>query len=134
MVIFLAVHFSQRAGPGSEILGKGKNRAAIYQAETGDDAIGGNFQLFHAEIDATVFDKDVSFPESPRVEKVIQAFPGCEFAGFMLLGHSLRPTHGFELGFFLLQFLDPLGHCFHRRLQYVELPLSHACWARARKG
>jgi hypothetical protein len=67
------VHLPQGAGPGGEVLGKGEHRPAVHPAETGDHPVRRDFHLFHAEIDAAVFDKNIGLPEGARVKEQVQA-------------------------------------------------------------
>jgi len=92
------------------------NRPAIDPAKPGDDSIGRDFHLFHAEIDAAMFDKNICFPEGARIKEQIQAFPGRKLAAFMLLFHSLGAAHGLDPSFPFIEFLKLVSHGFHEKL------------------
>lgn len=96
------MHFPQAAGPGGEILGKGEDRASVDLAVAGDDAVGGNLHLFHAEIAATMDDKGIHFPEGPGIEEEIHPFAGGQFAFFLVLGHRFFTAHLQKLCFPIL--------------------------------
>ena len=78
--IFLACISPQRPGPGGEVLGKGEHRAAVHPAEAGDHPVRRDLHLLHAEVDAAVRDKNIGFPEGPRVKEEVQTLPGGELA------------------------------------------------------
>ena len=67
-------------------------------------------------------DKNIGFPEGPGVKKEVQALPGGELAGLVLLLHRLGAAHGLDLLFPLLQLLKLLSHSFHRRLLFNISP------------
>ncbi len=89
------MHLAQGARPGGEVLGEGEAPGRPFTlAEAGDDTVGGDLHLFHAEVDAAVGDEHIGFLEGPGVEKEVQALPGGELAAGVLLLHRLGSTHG----------------------------------------
>ncbi len=106
------MHLAQAPGPGGEVLGEGKDRAAVNLAEAGDDAVRRDLDLFHAEVDRAVGDEHIGFLEGPGVEKEVQALPGRELAAGVLLLHRLGPAHALDLRLPLPQLLDLLATVF----------------------
>ena len=85
------MHLAQTPRPGGEVLGKGEDRTAVNFAVAGDHPVRRDVDLLHAEVDAAVGDEHIGFLEGAGIEKEVQALPGRELAGGLLLLHRAFP-------------------------------------------
>src|SRR5262249_34933140 len=80
----LRMGLRQRAAEHGEILGEGKDGAAIDGAEAGDDAVAGNLALLHAEFVGAVLDEHVELLERGAVHQQFHALARGELAALVL--------------------------------------------------
>jgi hypothetical protein len=92
--------------PRREVLGVSTYRAPVDLSESGNNPVGGDGYLVHAEVRGTVLDEQVRLLESPRVKEEVESLPGCQFAGVVLFLHTCFPAPGFQPGFELGQFFQ----------------------------
>ena len=107
------MHFAKAARPGSKILGKGEYRPAVHQAVSGNDTVGGNLDILHAEINAAVLDEHVDLPKGSLVKQLSQPFTGGQLAFFLVLGDQLFPAHLKDTRLARLEILDFFLHNTH---------------------
>src|SRR6202011_4047476 len=80
----LRMGLAQRAAEHREILGEGEDGAAVDGAPAGDDAVAGNFGLFHAELGRPVLDEHVDLLERVPVHQELHALTRGELAALVL--------------------------------------------------
>lgn len=82
---FHGVHVAEGTALGKEVGSGAGDGASVHQAEAGDDAVAGDFLLFHAEVVAVVAHVHAYFREGAFFKKVPHAVAGGHFALFMPL-------------------------------------------------
>src|SRR4029077_5360126 len=80
----LRMGFRQRAAEHGEILGEGKDGAAVDGAEAGDDAVAGYLGLLHAEVVGAMLDEHVELLERVAVHQQFHALARGELAALVL--------------------------------------------------
>ena len=109
----VGMHFPKRAAFDGKIFCIGKDEAAIDIAVSRDDAVAGDFLLFHAKIGAAVMDKLADFGKTAFVKKHMQPFPGCHLPFFMLFINFLLAAAHFYRIKLLMQELNLFLNCCH---------------------
>ena len=104
----LRVGAADAAGEDRAVLGVNVNRPAVDFAEAGNDAVGRQFLLRHAEVDALSFRQHELFDKGARVEQFVDALARGKFAFGVLLGGRL----GIGVQRDLLQLDEPLFKIF----------------------
>ena len=74
----------ERAAEHGEILGEGKDAAAIHGAPAGDDAVAGDFRLLHAELVGAVLNEHVELLEGILVHQELDPLARGELAALVL--------------------------------------------------
>ena len=106
----LRVRFRQRAAEHGEVLGEQIDRAAVDRAPAGDDAVAGDFGLFHAEVGRAVLDEHVELLERALVEQEFDALARGQFAALVLGLDALFAAAQAGLAAPLFEFVEDVFH------------------------
>ena len=99
----VGVDLASRAAGHREVLAGQVDQASVHPSTAGDDAIGGQFLVGHAEVLGLVAGEEAEFLEGFAVEQEGHALAGGEFTGAVLLVRYVPRRRPFQAGLFCVR-------------------------------